>query len=161
MSRTNPIRSLMATELAPVWVQKKKPFRPDADFVNYAYKNLNRYIFDGQLVQPEIQIGTLRKAWGWCIGAHDPEPTGSYCKIRLMDKWYSPQWFMNTLAHEMVHQWQYDIAGPDRKAIGQQSLMSHGPSFFAWRDRFQYYGLHLKTYHHTGKWFKYQNFNKC
>jgi hypothetical protein len=151
----------MATPLPPVWVQKRKPFRPGLENVKYAYNIINKYVFDNQLTRPEIQLGTLRKSWGWCIGGTEPEPSGSYCVIRLYDKWFCPQWFMNTLAHEMVHQWQWDVEGPEREEIGHEALMSHGPSFFIWKERFEEYDLRLKTAFRMRKWYKHQKFSKC
>lgn len=161
MARPNPIRRIMSEKLPPVWIQKQKPFRPDHKFVKHSYNTINKYVFDNELTRPEIKLSTLREVWGWCLGATVLEPTGSFCTIRLVDKWYSPSWFMNTLAHEMAHQYQYDILGPQREAVGQPALMSHGPSFFMWRDRFDHYGLHLKTYHRIDKWFDHQSFKKC
>jgi hypothetical protein len=161
MARPNPIRTIAATPLPSIWVQRRKPFRPDDEFVKYAYNTVNKYVFDNVLIRPEIKLGTLRKAWGWCLGGTELEPSGSLCVIKLSDKWYSPQWFINTLAHEMVHQWQWDVEGPAREAIGHEALMSHGPSFFIWKERFEYYDLHLKTAFRMRKWFRYQDFSKC
>ena len=160
MARPNPIRSIMATPLPPVWVQRRKPFRPGIENVKYAYNIINKYVFDNELVRPEIKIGTLRKAWGWCYGGTELV-NGTYCNIKLMDKWFTPQWFMNILAHEMAHQYQWDILGPEREEDGHEAIMSHGPSFFIWKDRFTHYGLHLKTAPRIRKWFKHQNFSKC
>ena len=161
MARPNPIRAIMATPLPSVYQQKRKPFRPtDSDLI-YAYDTINRYVFDNQLVRPEITQGSIRKAWGWCQGRDVPYETGSYCKIRLMDKWFCPQWFMNTLAHEMAHQFQWDVISLERERYGMEPVMSHGPTFFIWRERFDHYGLHLKTAHRMRKWFKHQTFSKC
>jgi hypothetical protein len=161
MARPNPIRSIMATPLPSVWIQKRKPFRPDAEFVNYAYNTLNKYVFENELVRPEIKLSTLRKTWGWCLGGTEYEPSGSMCVIRLYDKWYTPSWFMNILAHEMAHQYQWDVLGPEREDCGHEAIMSHGPSFFIWKDRFEHYGLTLKTAPRIRKWFRYQDFSKC
>jgi hypothetical protein len=82
-----------------------------------------------------------------------------------MDKWYCPQWFMNTLVHEMVHQYQWDVYRWDHlewygREIHTQSR-GHGPSFHVWREQCEYYGLNLKTTHRIKKWFKYQDFRRC
>jgi hypothetical protein len=81
-----------------------------------------------------------------------------------MDKWFCQQWFIQTLAHEMVHQWQWDIYRWEKLDRGEETFTgsgAHGPSFFTWRERFDYYGLNLKRYHRMKKWFLYQDFNKC
>jgi Ni,Fe-hydrogenase III component G len=44
---------------------------------------------------------------------------------------------------------------------GMRPLLSHGPSFFIWRERMQYYGLHLKTAHSRRRWFMHQDFYRC
>lgn len=165
MARPNPIRAIMATPLPGITYQRRKSFRPDEADINYAYNIINRYVFDGVLVKPSIQQGTLRRAWGYCNWEYEEQPTGSWCKIRLMNKWFCPQWFMNTLAHEMVHQYQWDVYRWEHldyygKPMYEKSG-AHGPSFYAWRERFEHYGLHLKVSFGQKRWFKHQNFNKC
>lgn len=74
-----------------------------------------------------------------------------------MDKWYCRQWLITTLAHEMCHQYQWDIIGEQRISGGKDRLMSHGPSFFIFRDKLKDQGISLKTAHRSRKWFRYQN----
>lgn len=78
-----------------------------------------------------------------------------------MDKWYCKQWLVNTLAHEMCHQYQWDIIGNQRLIEGKQPIMSHGPSFFVFREQLKEHGINLKTAHSKRKWFKYQNLFKA
>lgn len=96
-----------------------------------------------------------------CIGLHEETGTNTLCSLKLSDKYFCVQWFMNTLAHEMVHQYQWDIDREHRQQQGLEPLMSHGPSFFAWRETMEYYGLSLKTAHGQRRWFAYQDFNRC
>ena len=103
MARPNPIRSMMAYPLPSITYQRKKSFRPTEEDIIYSYNILNKYIFNNQLVRPEITQGIIHKAWGLCQWHHNEQATGSYCSIRLSDKWFCSQWFLNTLAHEMVH----------------------------------------------------------
>ena len=159
MARPNPIRAIMATPLPGITYQRRKSFRPaDADII-YAYNIINKYVFDGVLRRPSLQQGTLRKAWGYCSWEHEEQQNGSWCKIQIMNKWFCPQWFMNILAHEMVHQYQWDVY---RWQHGiPENSGGHGPSFFEWRDIFTHYGLTLKTSFGQKRWFKHQNFNHC
>jgi hypothetical protein len=165
MARPNPIRSIMAYPLPSITYQRKKSFRPADEDIIYAYNILNKYIFDNQLRRPEINQGIIHKAWGLCQWHYDEQHTGSYCSIRMSDKWFCSQWFLNTLAHEMVHQYQWDIGrwchieqnGKDINFGGG----AHGPSFYAWRERFEYYDLNLKVSFGQRRWFKHQDFNKC
>jgi len=163
MARPNPIRRIMQEPLPGLTYQRRKQFRPAYEDINYAYNIINRYIFDNQLTKPVIYQGQLKRTWGSCHWLPQ-QPSGSHCHIRLSDKWFCPQWFMNVLAHEMVHQWQWDVHRFELESEGRkiyESSGAHGPSFFAWRDRFEYYGLNLKTSHGQRRWFAYQDFTKC
>jgi hypothetical protein len=64
----------------------------------------------------------------------------------------------------MVHQWQWDDYRWDHQEYygrdPSTATSGHGPSFFAWRDEFDYYGLNLKSWHRIKKWFKFQDFTK-
>ena len=165
MARPNPIRRIMEQPLPSITYQRRKQFRPSYADIDYAYKILNRYVFDNQLKKPEIIQGTIKKAWGYCQWQLEEQASGSWCTIKLMDKWYCPQWFMNTLVHEMVHQYQWDIYRWDHlesygREIHTRSL-GHGPSFHVWREQCEYYGLNLKTHHRMKKWFRYQDFTRC
>lgn len=154
----------MQAELPSITYQRKKLFRPNPADITYAYHLLNRHLFHNKLRKPDITTGRLGPAWGTCQWNHN-EKNGSYCEIWLADKWFCPQWFMNTLAHEMIHQWQWDCYRWDyRELYGREIYMNsggHGPSFFKWREDFAHYGLTLKTAFGQRRWFKYQNFNKC
>ena len=165
MARPNPIRAIMATPLPSITYQRRKSFRPSDEDIIYAYNIINRYVFDNQLRRPEILQQSLRKAWGYCQWLNEEQNDGSSVQIRLMDKWFCPQWFMNTLAHEMVHQYQWDVYRYDHMDYYgrdiNQSSGAHGPSFYFWRERFENYDLNLKMAFGQRRWFKYQDFNKC
>ena len=165
MARPNPIRAIMATPLPSITYQRRKSFRPSNEDIIYAYNIINRYVFDNQLRRPEIVQRSLRKAWGYCQWLNEEQTDGSCVQIRLMDKWFCPQWFMNTLAHEMVHQYQWDVYRYEHMDYYgrdiNQSSGAHGPSFYFWRERFEHYDLNLKMAFGQRRWFKYQDFNKC
>lgn len=96
-----------------------------------------------------------------CMGHIQKTSTGSHCTIRMMDKWFCPQWFVTTLAHEMVHQYQWDVLGPERQENGKDWLMSHGPSFFEFKPDLEDYDISLKTAHSQRRWFKHQDLFKA
>jgi hypothetical protein len=154
----------MEQPLPSITYQRRKSFRPTNDDVLYAYKILNRYCFDNQLTRPEIIQHRVKKIWGCCEWL-DQQPSGSYCKIEISDKWFCQQWFMNTLAHEMVHQFQWDVYRWEHlDSHGREMYQlsgGHGPSFFAWREQFAHYGLTLKTSFGQKRWFRHQDFSKC
>ncbi len=165
MARPNPIREIMAQPLPGITYQRRKSFRPTDGYVYYTYSLLNRYIFDNKLIRPKITQGRLIKCWGICEWFDEQQRPGTYCAITVSDKWFCEQWFVNTLAHEMVHQYQWDIYRWEHidcfgKDIYQNSG-GHGPSFYQWRDRFADYGLKLKVSFGQRRWFKHQDFLKC
>lgn len=162
MARPNPIRAIMEAELPSITYQRKLSFRPSYKDINYAYNICNKYLFDNRLRKPEIEQGIRRQTWGFCQWENDYDHTGSYCTIKIMDKWFCPQWFMQTLAHEMVHQYQWDIHRFEAcGGIMDKKSGAHGPDFFMFRERFDYYGLNLKTAHGQKRWFIHQDFTKC
>jgi len=164
MARPNPIRRIMETPLPGITYQRRKQFRPTEQDIIYSYNIINRHVFKNQLTRPEIQVKQLQKQWGNCSWSLNQEPSGSHCVIRLVPNWFCVQWFMNTLAHEMVHQYQWDIHRHELQLEGREIYMNsgaHGPSFFAWRDDFEHYGLYLKTWFGQKRWFKHQDFNRC
>lgn len=165
MARPNPLRKIMAAQLPGITYQRRKSFRPGEEDVAHAYNIINKYIFDGVLKRPEIQLGTFRNIMGYCQWEREQQESGSWCRIGLMDKWFCSQWFMNTLAHEMVHQYQYDVYRWEYKDHYRRNMPensgAHGPSFYMWRDRFAHYDLTLKISFGQKRWFKFQDFTKC
>lgn len=164
MARPNPVRRIMESSLPGITYQRRKSFRPGDEDINYAFNILNRYIFDNTLVRPEIRKGTLRRAWGICTWSQVEHDSGSWCDIKLMDKWFCAQWFLNTLAHEMIHQYQWDVYRWEHLDYYGRPMYensgAHGPTFYEWRDRFEHYGLTLKMSFSQRRWFKYQDFTK-
>jgi hypothetical protein len=136
-------------------------FRPTLAEAEYTYNLLNKQVFANKLTMPAIKLGPRRRTyWGMCEGSIEKYPTGSYCEILLMDKWYCRQWFITILAHEMAHQHQWDIDGPKRERSGKPAIMSHGPSFFKFRNRLEEHNIPLKTAQRMRRWFKYQDLFK-
>lgn len=165
MARPSLITQYMTAPLPTVSEQRRLPFRPSVEEANRLYNVINKYVFENQLTRPEITLKTnCQKFWGVCNWKDERQKSaswgkpGTWCTIELMDKWFCPQWFCNTLAHEMVHQYQWDIE--EDFAIHDNSG-GHGPSFHAWKDRFAHYGLYLKTSHGMKRWLRHQDFRKC
>lgn len=156
------LRELMAFPLPSIYEQKRLHFRPTYGLVHHIYEMVNYEVFDNELKKPHIYLlPRCRKYWGMCIGDTKKYRTGSYCEIRLMDKWISMQWLVAIIAHEMAHQYQWDIMGPERAEEGKEFLMSHGPSFFQFRDTMREHDIPLKTAHSQRRWYKHQNLFKA
>jgi len=165
MSKNSQLYQLMTEDLPSRTFQKRLKYRTSHREVLSLYKIINREIFNNKLPIPTIEImPRCRKYWGICI-AHGLHPDYEYfksnCTIRLSDKWFCKQWLITTLAHEMCHQYQWDIESHKRIREGKDPLMSHGPSFFMWRDKLEKHGVPLKTAHRMRRWFKHQSMFKC
>ena len=163
MSKFYDIAELMDSPLPSIGYQKRLLYRTDYNEVINLYHQLNYHVFDEALSIPIIEVvPRCREYWGVCYGSYEKIPyRRSLCKIRLMDKWYCKQWLITTLAHEMCHQYQWDIIGEQRLKQGKERLLSHGPSFFIYKEKLAEYGISLKTAHRQKQWFKYQNLFKC
>lgn len=156
------LKELMDFPLPTIQRQKKLGFKPTLVQAQHIYYLLNENVFNNELIMPEILIKPrCRKYWGICYGEFEPHENGSYCQIKLMDKWYCIQWFITILAHEMAHQHQWDVHGPEREKLGKDWLMSHGPSFFAFRKNLAEHNIPLRTSYSQKAWFKHQNLLKC
>jgi hypothetical protein len=163
MFRNTSLRELMYQELPPLGYQKRLCYRTDREEVVALWRLLNKEIFNGKLEMPLIEVmPRCRTYWGICFGSYTKiHGTKSKCKIRLMDKWFCRQWLITTLAHEMCHQYQWDVIGESRLKEGKEPLMSHGPSFFVYRNKLAKHGISLKRSHGMRRWFKHQRFDKC
>jgi hypothetical protein len=163
MFRKPVLLDMMREELPSIGYQKRLSYRTDYNEVVSLYRLINKTIFNNKLIMPTIEVmPRCRTYWGMCFGSVEmPTNRKSYCKIRLMDKWYCKQWLISTLAHEMCHQYQWDVQGLQRLHQGKEPIMSHGPSFFVYRDKLAKHGISLKRSHSRRKWFKRQDFFKC
>lgn len=94
---------------------------------------LNRELFNNTLPNiHEIDIRWRRGAHAWYD--YDEKKPGTGTSKLLMNKRYNcKQFFVEVLAHEMVHHYQY---------INNEEV-GHGSSFLKWRDKFNKKGLNL------------------
>lgn len=165
MSRNSELSILMSQELPSYGYQKRLNYRTNQREVLHLYKLINREIFNNKLPQAEIRV--LNKTpmyWGYCIAKNsipDIEHGKSVCLIKVAEKWYCKQWLITTLAHEMVHQYQFDVESVKRMKHGLDPIMSHGPSFFVFREKLARHGISLKKAHSKRRWFHSQNLFKC
>ena len=168
MAGTSLISRYLNAPLPSRSEQRRLPFRPEPQEIEALYRSLNKHIFENELTQPEIYMHSIKKCWGLCNwedvrqkrGSHGKR--GTWCNIELSDKWFSPQWCVAVLAHEMVHQYQWDIERFSNNGFNIHEYSgAHGPSFFAWKARFAYWGIDLKTSYGIRRWFKHQDFHKC
>ena len=152
--------NLMQEPLPPLSHQKRLAYRTTKSEAIKIFKIINEEVFDNALSLPEIIVKShRRKYWGMCHGEHEKiKYRKTLCWIELMDKFYCKQWFITILAHEMCHQAQWDLDGVKRLEQGKDRIMTHGPSFFEYRDKLAEHGISLKKWHRRNKWFRTQSF---
>jgi predicted SprT family Zn-dependent metalloprotease len=96
------------------------------------FKVLNRELFENNLPQiNEIDIRWRRGAYAYYD--YDERRSNGTCKLLMSKRYKSKKFFIEILAHEMVHHYQYI----NNEGIG------HGSSFLKWRDKFNKKGLNL------------------
>ena len=155
------VKKLMERPLPTLTEQRQLVYRPGLLDASRAYNLLNQSVFGAKLIKPEIEICRLHGGWGECIGVQDTDGFPYCTKIRLNDKFYSIQWFITVLAHEMAHQYQWEVQGAQRVKQGLEPIMSHGKSFFEHKEKLSQIGIYLKTTYRSEVWFETQNLFKC
>lgn len=163
--KTSRLYRLMSRELPTITEQKRLSYRTDEAEVRYLFRLINKEVFNNELPIPTFQVvPRCRDYWGLCEAKHfepNPDTPRSDCIIRLSDKWFCKQWLITTLAHEMCHQYQWDVYSKKRVEKGLEPIMSHGPSFFQFKTKLARHGIPLRLGSSKRLWFKHQNLFKC
>jgi len=113
-------------------------FCPSPLQISRAYNILNECLFDGKLKKPYIIIKQMKDAWALCEGdiytGQDRFINDPVCHhIILNDTFPNRKFFLEVLAHEMIHQYQCEF----------QNRMDHGQTFWAWKNKLEKYNLRL------------------
>lgn len=95
-----------------------------------AFRSINRNVFNNELRMPNFRLVYTKEYWGECKGV-DNDTTR--VTIKMNKSFLSKRLFINTLAHEMVHQWEWLT----------NENMTHGPQFFLWRDQLAKFNITL------------------
>lgn len=154
---TNPLRSLMQTPLPTITEQRRRLYRPDIGEIYAVYDLLNEMVFNNALTRPKITTRNTRKFLGHCIGSNE---RGTFEMI-LNDRWMCVQLMVVTLAHEMVHQYQWVVIGDHQVARGKRRFMGHNSSFYQYRHTLSQFGIMLKRHFNSDRWIRYQDFTRC
>lgn len=110
-------------------------YRVDVESAWEWFHILNEQIF-GNLLEPVDKMFISRhKGYGdvYALYYYDDKTRGEPAKISFCKTFDSEKKFVEILAHEMVHHFQYSYNEP----------LGHGPTFMAWRDNFKLKGLNL------------------
>jgi len=163
MYHKTTLKALMGQDLPNLTFQRKLCYITNIREVKALYRLINKEIFNNRLIMPKIYVRSrLRGTWGECQGIDLPYNNNkSRCIITLADRWYCRQWLITAIAHEMCHQFEWDIISKRREKEGLPPIMSHGPTFFRWREKLNKKGIPLKKSSDHEKWFVTQNLLKC
>ena len=109
-------------------------FQVDQDDLDYWFNVINEEIFEGDCPSPHLMlVKRQRGSWGYVKQA---EFGGEHWVALFMShKFATLAAFLQILAHEMVHVWQFLKLG---------DTGSHNKHFYSWRDRFKEFGLDLR-----------------
>ena len=105
-------------------------FRPTIADCREIFRNINRNVFNEELKMPNFRLVYSGDFWGECRG---DEFNTEKCTIKINKSFPSKRLFIVTLAHEMVHQWEWLV----------YEEMTHGKNFFVWRDELKKYNIPL------------------
>lgn len=105
-------------------------FRPTIADCREAFRNINRNVFNNELRMPSFRLVYTKAFWGECAGVPGDV---TRCTIKMNKSFLSKRLFIYTMAHEMVHQWEWLT----------HEHMTHGPTFFVWRDQLAKYNIKL------------------
>ena len=149
----------MREDLPDLTFQRKLSYRPTHKEVKLLHTIINEQVFDNLLPKPSIVLASrCREYMGMCISKNsDFRLKHSNCIIKLSDKWFCRQWLITILAHEMCHQYEWDIIGKERLAEGREPKITHGPNFFMHKERLAEHGIRLKRVYKKYQWFEHQS----
>jgi len=143
ISKSNPVIQAVRgdeTNLLRAYKENKigtkryiKTFFPTKHLITRWFNILNEEVFDNK-VHPFYDIEIIQKKG--CHAEHIPyEEEGGkvYGVLSMADRFINRNEFLFTLAHEMVHQWQWMTL----------NRTDHGESFFKWKNKFAQFELPL------------------
>lgn len=111
---------------------EKNRYETTREDCNTWFRILNNEIFSNELPEiDEIDIRWRRKAHAYYT-CYDGKTRR--CTLSMNKKYSSKQFFVEVLAHELVHHYQFAKGIP----------LSHGESFAEWKDKFNKKGLSLE-----------------
>lgn len=111
------------------------PYQTTAEDCKTWFNIINREIFEGQLSLPdEIDIRWRRGTYAYYESWIDTDdPDYQYTKLCMNKRYKSKKFFVEVLAHELVHHYQFLT----------QRKVTHGDTFIEWVDTFNKKGLRL------------------
>ena len=149
------LTEILQTPLPSLEYQKKRLFTPTETQVLDVHALLNEAVFNNELPTPPVRLRQSRH-YGVCKGFDATHRKPHHAEIQLHRRFHCIQWMVFILAHEMVHQYQWDVDGILRLEQGKNPLLSHGPSFYKFRPKLAEVGIPLKAAYDSPLWLKTQ-----
>lgn len=108
-------------------------FKTTQERIKNEFNRINKKFFNNQLCLPQdIEIEFMDTE----LAAYIPFDTDwDRETLYFTDVFHSRREFQNTLAHEMIHMWQWQIQ--------QDSACGHGPTFEYWMQVFNQQGYQV------------------
>jgi len=128
-SRKRIERTKLFRMVQACWVEDHK-FRPTICDCREVFRNINAKVFNNELRMPNFRLMYSKDFWGMCRGDLD-DP--AKCTIFMNKSFLSKRLFIDTMAHEMVHQWEWLT----------HENMTHGRKFFQWRNELAKFNICL------------------
>jgi hypothetical protein len=107
-------------------------FEITPSFCLYWWRHLNEAVFDGALTPPaRFEFKNYRDMAGFCKPWYANRKQRRVI-IGISSEIWSRKKFLEVLAHEMVHQWEWEILAD------WNTKTMHGKNFFAWKNKMKY-----------------------
>ena len=108
-------------------------FEITESFALHWWHELNDAIFDGVLTPPvRFEIKNFRDCGGWCLPFQWNRINERRVRIGLLREYWDRKTFLTVLAHEMVHQWEWEVLAD------WDPNVDHGSDFYSWKNKVKY-----------------------
>lgn len=113
---------------------KTGKYQPSINDVVFWYDTLNEHVFDNDLPKlTGIRFCQSKDYWGQIECGRYKRDNTLRSNLILSNDFPSFKDFVEVMAHEMVHIWEYE----------HYSIMGHGERFFMWESKLKKLGLRL------------------
>jgi AAA+ ATPase superfamily predicted ATPase len=113
---------------------KRDLYVPTNDAIKHWFRFINREAFGSELYEfRDIEIRRRHGCWAECTGDTDRKTGEKYSSLCMNHNFKSEKHFIEVLAHEMVHHYQWIY----------YETMDHGQTFFEWKDELKKHNLNI------------------
>ena len=104
--------------------------------INRNFNWINREVFNNELYNFRcVSTYKYEKSghWAICLGSTCVDKGEKFCNLKIAEEFPNRQIFLNILAHEIIHLYQWTVLGH----------MNHGPTFHEWANIFDERGIEI------------------